>query len=101
MLPIAKQKCVEIRQEIHWTEKRIIESSFHIILDKKQLLIKDEKIPISKILDISYRIDQKQSAIGYLYLHTIHGVRTFHIREDPTYFIEIFKKIRSETEQYG
>ncbi|WP_413382259.1 hypothetical protein [Alkalihalobacillus sp. 1P02AB] len=99
MEPLAKQRCIQIKQEIGLIEKKIVETSFDLLINKDSIIAKNERFPIKSILDISYRL-KEEKAIGYLYLHTTQGVRTFHIRSEPHLFIDVFKKLRSETAEF-
>ncbi len=62
MTPLATQRCIEIRQEIGWTEKRIIETSFDMKLFPDKLIVKDAHFPITSIFDISYRKKTRKSS---------------------------------------
>lgn len=91
---LATQRCVEIKQEITPIEKKIVEYTYEMKLYDDQLVVKNEIYPITNIFDISYRKKQDKYSIGYIYLHTSQGVRTFHIKEDPTTFIDAYLKLK-------
>ncbi|WP_100406594.1 hypothetical protein [Bacillus solitudinis] len=93
---IATQTCVDVHQEIGWVEKRIIETSYDITLCKDKLLVKDESFPITSIFDISYRKKPEKNAMGFLYLHTSSGVRSFYIKEEPLQFISAYQQLKLE-----
>ncbi|KMJ55785.1 hypothetical protein AB685_25420 [Bacillus sp. LL01] len=90
---LATQRCIEISQEIGWTEKRIVETSYDMMLFPDQLTVKDEHYPIQSIFDISYRKKPEKNAMGFLYLHTSRGVRTYYIKEEPTALIEAYRNL--------
>ncbi|WP_332631246.1 hypothetical protein [Halalkalibacter flavus] len=93
---LATQTCIEIRQEIGWTEKRTIETSFDMKLFDDQLTVKDDIYPLTAIFDISYRKKPEKGAMGFLYLHTSRGVRTYYIKEDAYALVTAYKKLKSE-----
>lgn len=51
----------------------------------------ERQFPFSKILDVSYK--PFSNGNGFLYIHTDEGVFSFHTDEQPTSFIEAYKKI--------
>ncbi|MFC0561850.1 hypothetical protein [Halalkalibacter alkalisediminis] len=93
---LASQTCVEVHQEIGWTEKRIVETTFDIKLFEDQLVVKDDVFPLTSIFDISYRKKPEQGAMGFLYLHTNRGVRTYYIKEDAYFLVNTYQKLKSE-----
>ncbi|GAE35080.1 hypothetical protein [Halalkalibacter akibai] len=93
---LASQTCVEIRQEIGWTEKRIVETKFDIHLFENQLTVKDDVFPLTSIFDISYRKKPETDAMGFLYIHTDKGVRTFYIKEDAYSLVSAYRKLKSD-----
>ncbi|BAB04973.1 hypothetical protein P4637_14530 [Halalkalibacterium halodurans] len=88
---LASQRYVLIRQEIGWIEKRTIEETFEMHLFPDQLVTSSETFPLKQILDISYR--KSEEDMGYLYLHTTSGVRTFIIKDDPKPFVQAFHRL--------
>ncbi|MDX6153389.1 hypothetical protein [Marinococcus sp. PL1-022] len=53
----------------------------------------DQKIsyPLKEVLDVSYRYEPGK--IGFLYIHTIQGIRTFQINSDPGRFVDQFHQL--------
>ncbi|GEK58808.1 hypothetical protein CHL76_04800 [Marinococcus halophilus] len=47
--------------------------------------------PLKEVLDVSYRYEPGK--IGFLYVHTIQGIRTFQINSDPGAFVEQFHRL--------
>lgn len=97
MEPLATHRCIEVKQEIGWIEKRTVETSFDLYLYKDRIDVKDSSFPIKHVLDISYRLDEKENKIGFLYLHTTGGIRTYFIKQDPSKLIEEFKVLMPST----
>lgn len=93
---LATQQCIEISQEIGWTEKRTIETTYEMKLFNDYLLVKKEKFPVTSIFDISFRKKSQTNDIGFLYLHTNSGVRTYFIKEEPFSLIEAYEKLKLE-----
>ncbi|GAE26706.1 hypothetical protein JCM9140_2795 [Halalkalibacter wakoensis JCM 9140] len=96
MALLATQTCIEIRQEIGWTEKRTIETSFEMKLFDDQLTVKNDHYPLTAIFDISYRKKPGKDTMGFLYLHTNRGVRTYYIKDDAYTLVTAYKKLKSE-----
>nr|WP_100374566.1 hypothetical protein [Bacillus sp. FJAT-45037] len=90
---LATQPCIEISQEIGWTEKRIVETQFDMVLTTEQLSVKNDHYPIDSIFDISYRKKPEKDAMGFLYLHTSRGVRTYYIKTEPTELIDAYRNL--------
>src|SRR5690625_4990347 len=88
--------CIEISQKIIGTNKHTIETSYRIHLYKERVIIKNEPIPLTNIFDISYRKDPHPNAIGFLYLHTNKGIKTYYIKDEPSHFVEAFYKLKAK-----
>lgn len=96
MKVLAVQRCIEVNQQIGWTGKQFVETAFDMKLYENKITVKQDCYPLASVFDISYRIKRKGEAIGFLYLHTKSGVRTYYIKEEPTHFIDAYRKLRSE-----
>ncbi|MCM3762286.1 hypothetical protein M3212_16050 [Alkalihalobacillus oceani] len=96
MTLLAIQRCIEVRQEIGWTEKRIVETSFDMKLFEDQITVKNDTFPLTSIFDISFRKKPDKGAFGFLYLHTSQGVRTFYIKEDPKQLVQAYQQLKAE-----
>ena len=94
---LAIQKCIEIKQEVTPIEKRIVEYSYEMELYDEEIVVKEVHYSVTNIFDISYRIDENSQTkkIGYIYLHTSHGVRTFFIKDEPSQFINAYLKLKA------
>ncbi|WP_096201414.1 hypothetical protein [Bacillus sp. FJAT-45350] len=92
MTIIATHPCVEIRQEIGWTEKRVVEDWYELELYQDKLSYKNKEFCLSKVFDLSYR--RTSNSIGFLYLHTDHGVHSLYIKSEPVQFIESFRLLK-------
>lgn len=97
MEPLAVHRCVEVKQEIGWIEKRTVETSFDLLLYEDRIEVKDASYPIKHVLDISYRLDERDNKMGFLYLHTTGGIRTYYIKTEPTGLIKEFKVLMPST----
>lgn len=84
---LAVQTCIEIRREIRGIEEIITEASY-------EMKLYEDEITVRRVFDISFfRNHREEGAIGFLYLHTKNGVRTFYIRENPDMLIDVYKKL--------
>ncbi len=93
MEPLAIQEVLYIEQKIEWTEKFTVEHIESMKLFDDRILVFDQEYYLNHIFDISYR--QESCKMGFLYLHTSKGVRTYYIRKDPSSFIQAFKQQQS------
>ncbi|GAE30447.1 hypothetical protein [Halalkalibacter hemicellulosilyticus] len=91
---LATQPCVEIKQQIKWTEKVIVETVYELKLYDECITVKQERFPLTSIFDISYRKKPHSQDMGFLYLHTANGVRTFYIKEEPTSLLNAYKQLK-------
>ncbi|GAK11325.1 hypothetical protein [Geomicrobium sp. JCM 19039] len=80
-----------IEQKVSSIEKHTEHFDTDMVLYEEKITIDNESFTIESVFDMSYRF--KQGEIGFLYLHTSQGVRTFYIKEDPTSFIERFRTV--------
>ncbi|RJG22796.1 hypothetical protein [Paenibacillus thiaminolyticus] len=98
MSVLAVQTCVEITRTIDCNEARITETSFHIELHAHEVRIRDKRISMSHIYDMScHRKHGESDEIGFLYLHTHRGVETYFVRDNPASFINAYKKLKRES----
>ncbi|MFD0869333.1 Uncharacterised protein [Chlamydia abortus] len=94
---LAVQTCIEIRREIRGIEEIITEASYEMKLYEDEITVRRERFPLHDVFDISFfRNHREEGAIGFLYLHTKNGVRTFYIRENPDMLIEVYKKLSAK-----
>ncbi|GIP31897.1 hypothetical protein [Paenibacillus sp. J2TS4] len=94
MKALAVQACVEVRREIQGTEEMITEIYYDMKLFENEIQVRNERIPLKSVFDISYFIkDREKDVIGFLYLHTKSGVQTYYVKEKPIKLIEIYKKL--------
>ncbi|SDC19960.1 hypothetical protein [Shouchella lonarensis] len=93
----ATQQCIEVRQEINSLEKKVTQIPFTMSLYDDHIDVKGEKIALSIIFDVSYRLPSGEKTIGFLYLHTSRGVLTYQINTNPKAFIAAFKTLVPET----
>ncbi|SDH57583.1 hypothetical protein SAMN05192534_107107 [Alteribacillus persepolensis] len=87
---LAKQEIIIIEQKIEWFEKKQVTYQDFIYLYSNSLKTSGHVYPLNEVFDISYRWSKGQ--IGFLYIHTTGGVRTFHIQSDPRFFISEFRR---------
>lgn len=88
--PLAQQEIIHVEQTIDGLEKKQIEYNDSLSLYKDFLETRYHQYSIRDVFDISYRWNPGQ--IGFLYLHTTGGVRTFYIKTDPSPFIQQFQQ---------
>ena len=92
MDPIARQACVQIRQEIGWTEKRIVEEWYDVVLYQDRIQYKEKEVLLKHVFDLSYR--GSENNLGFLYLHTTNGVHSLYVKTAPSQLIDSFRKLK-------
>lgn len=91
--PLAQHKCVEIKRIYDRHSVKIVETSFYIRLYREEIVVGEERYPIKDVFDISFYPKNKPvHKVGFLYLHTSRGVRTYYVKEKPLDFIRVFKQ---------
>ncbi|MFB5662186.1 hypothetical protein [Alteribacillus sp. HJP-4] len=86
---VAELEIIYIEKKIEWLKQKQVEHKDKLKLYEDKITAGSHNYYLNSILDISSRWTEGQ--IGYIYLHTLSGVRTFHTRENPQAFIEAFK----------
>ncbi|MFZ4451906.1 hypothetical protein [Salibacterium aidingense] len=85
-----RQEIIHVEQTIEWLEKKQKEYSDWLYLYEDSLKTSFHHYSLREVFDISYRWTPGQ--IGFLYIHTTAGVRTFQIKTDPSGFITSFQR---------
>ncbi|MFB4163792.1 hypothetical protein ACE1TI_08105 [Alteribacillus sp. JSM 102045] len=88
--PLASHEIIQIEQKIEWLEKIQVEYKDFIYLYPHSIETPLHRYLLKEVFDISYKWSPGQ--IGFLYLHTTGGVRTFHTRSDPSDFVQQFRE---------
>ncbi|WP_252311639.1 hypothetical protein [Sinobaca sp. H24] len=86
--PLVEQDTVFIEQKIEWLEKKRIKHVSSLCLYDDRIESDQHVYYLEDIFDLSYRWSEEQ--IGFLYVHTVFGIRTFHIHSSPEKFISTF-----------
>ncbi|RSL31597.1 hypothetical protein D7Z54_20400 [Salibacterium salarium] len=87
---LAQQEIIHVEQTIEGLEKKQTEYNDWLSLYNDLIQTSFHQYSLRDVFDISYRWSPGQ--IGFLYLHTTGGVRTFHIKTDPSPFIHQFQQ---------
>ncbi|SDI85553.1 3-isopropylmalate dehydratase [Natribacillus halophilus] len=92
--PIAVHPIAHMEQKIGAIEKHTEHYHTEMKLYRDRIDIDDDRYPIDKVFDISYRY--KENEVGFLYLHTSQGVRSYFITADPEPFIAAFREVEQK-----
>ena len=85
---------IEVKREIDfYFQMQHIESSFTLQIDGMEIVSAQHQFKFQHVHDISYK--PFSYGAGILYLHTNQGVFSYNIKENPAYFIEAFKTLKS------
>ncbi|TLS37514.1 hypothetical protein [Pseudalkalibacillus caeni] len=91
MGPISIHSFVERKQVVDRLTKRVDEIKKEIVLYKDYLKIGEKEVKITEVFDMSYRPVGPED--GFLYLHTIRGVKTLCVKSNPAELIDAFYSI--------
>ncbi|MBU5341652.1 hypothetical protein [Caldifermentibacillus hisashii] len=89
---LAVQKYIKVQREVDYIgfQQKYIEEERYMYLYKDKLVTRYHDFPLETIFDLSYKPFGSEG--GTLYLHSNHGVYTYHLHSDPQLFIEAFKR---------
>ena len=82
------------KKTVGWIEQTISTTIGSLTLHEDEIVSLENKFPIQSILDCSYRPFSDGSCL--FYLHTIQGVRSFHVNVDPSYFLSAYRQLRND-----
>lgn len=92
--PLAIQRCIQLKRVCDRHSITVEENSFYMYLYQEKIIAGQECFPLQDIFDISYYPHHKTGeTLGFLYLHTKCGVKTYYIKELPVQFVEAFKRL--------
>ncbi|QQK75668.1 hypothetical protein HUG15_08875 [Salicibibacter cibarius] len=91
---VNSQPITHIEQKIGAIEKHTEQYKTDMNLYRDRIDIDGDSYPIAEIFDISYRY--KENEVGFLYLHTSRGVRSYYITENPESFISSFREVEQK-----
>lgn len=90
MEPIDVQPYYKIQREVSSIEQKNVELERNIYLYHDKIVTQHREFPMNQILDMSYRKFGKSG--GLLYLHTLRGVFSYHVKSSPQRFIDSYKE---------
>ena len=88
---IASLSYYKVERNIFGLEQTIHKQDRWIYLYQKKVVTAYREFPIHEVFDISYR--SMGGSGGMLYLHTLNGVYSYTVTEDPQFFIEAYKAL--------
>ncbi|QKS70690.1 hypothetical protein FLK61_28540 [Paenalkalicoccus suaedae] len=94
MEPIATLPYFKVQREMSSIEMKNVEYERKLYLFEDRLLTKHREFPTEQIFDMSHREMSGEDSI--LYLHTSRGVYSYTIKDDPTTFIQAFKRLEKQ-----
>ena len=93
MEPLAKQKCVQINRVYDSNSVRFEERSFFMYLYPNEIVAESNRYALQDVFDMTYYPHNKSfDAVGFLYLHTNRGVKTYYVKEKPLAFVQAYKR---------
>ncbi|MER2261833.1 MAG: hypothetical protein ABS934_07435 [Psychrobacillus sp.] len=85
---------IEVKREIDFYFKmQHIESKFVLQMNGNEIVSAERQFKFQNVYDISHK--PFSFGGGMLYLHTNQGVFSYNIKDNPAYFIEAFKTLKS------
>ncbi|HLQ95475.1 MAG TPA: hypothetical protein VK108_03740 [Pseudogracilibacillus sp.] len=86
---IMKQAYKKVIREINSIELKKITETRYLYLYKDRITTKYREFPIQEVIDLSFK--KMQDGGGLLFLHTDHGVYSYHVPSSPSAFIAACK----------
>lgn len=93
MKPIATQAYIKIERKITSTEQINIEHDRMIYLYEDRVVTEHRTFPIKEVMDVSYRVNNKENKIGLLYLHTMRGLFAYSVKGSVAEFIKHLRQV--------
>lgn len=88
---IVKQAYNKVIREINSIELKKHTETRYLYLYEDKITTKYREFPLSEIMDLSFK--NMQGGGGLLFLHTDHGVYSYHVVSSPAAFIEACKDL--------
>ncbi len=89
---ISSQEFIMMERIIECNQQLNIEKVKHIHLYENYIQTTNKEFIIEDVLDISFK--SSSTDYGILYLHTTQGLFPFHVKTDPTHFIQQFVRLK-------
>lgn len=90
---LSKIEYTIVDRQTVWHEQTFIRSRHHVTLTRQAIATGKNTFHLREVLDLSYR--PFSGGTGLFYLHTIQGVFTFTVVEDPSSFMDLFQQLKS------
>lgn len=81
-----KQAYRKVIREVNRLEQKNMEETRYLYLYEDKIATKHREFPMQQVMDISFKKMQHDQAM--LFLHTDHGVYSYHVLTSPVSFIE-------------
>ena len=81
-----------IKRKIHHNVQHLIEFEETLILHEDKVTSASDDFKLIEVLDMSFK--SMSGGFGFLYLHTIRGLYSYHTKENPEKFINIYKHLK-------
>jgi hypothetical protein len=94
MRTIAAHPYFEVSRKIEDNIQSINETEHNLILSAEKIESSSKSFCIGNVYDMSYKT--LNSSIGFLYLHTHQGIFSYYVKDNPSAFIEEYKKVHKE-----
>lgn len=92
--PLASITYTVPKKTVGWIDQTITTTTGSLTLHEHKIESMETTFPIQSILDCSYRPFSDGSCL--FYLHTIQGVRSFHVNVNPNSFLMAYRRLRND-----
>lgn len=92
--PLASITYTVPKKTVGWIEQTISTKIGSLALHENEIITMENTFPIQSVLDCSYKPFSDGSCL--FYLHTIQGVRSFHVNVNPDYFLTAYRRLRGD-----
>ncbi|WJY27897.1 MULTISPECIES: hypothetical protein [Sporosarcina] len=92
--PLMSLTYMTAEKRVGWIEQSISRTDGTLALYRESIHSANQMFPLQSVFDCSHKPFSDGTCL--FYLHTNHGVRTFHVTSDPAAFERTFRKLKSE-----
>jgi hypothetical protein len=91
---IASLTYFTIERSIDWFEQKHMQTTRTLLLYEESIASSDQTFSLEHVHDISYR--KFSNGTGLFYLHTNRGVFTYGVHDNPSEFINSYKRLKGD-----
>lgn len=95
---IASLPYMIVSRSIDWNKQYFQKREEQLLLLEDKIISHINEFLMDEIWDISYRASS--SEFGFFYLHTNRGLFSFHVKAEPSEFINKYQRMKKRVKKY-